>query len=82
MMLDEIGAEKQAEKNASDGPDPLDLAADMERMMVDAGELEAYVGSDTEAGEELQPAAPVAAEPDAAAGHQLHPTGGLLVNNA
>ena len=98
MMLDELAfAQECASTEAPSEADPLDLAADLEKVMVESGQLSPHEGSVSETETISFPVPAQAAtlpqgeEPDAAAGHQPlqqqqqqqdHPTGGLLVKNA
>ena len=84
MLRDQMTAAQQTAD-----ADPLDLAADLERMMVASGELAPYK-SDEEMEATQTEAATQTEEPDAAAGRpqqqqqqdkEDRPSGGLLVNN-
>ena len=92
MMLDELEHAQLVDEwdatTVCEGEDVMDLAADMERMMVDSCQK----GGQEEAGDDtddtlswpphqpatVEPATVEAPEPDAAAG-PAHPTGGLVV---
>ena len=93
MLRDQLTAAHAADIDATNrlSVTPLDLAADLERMMVASGELSPYKGFDTEMEEGPAQAPTQTEEPDAAAGRpqqqqqqqdkEDRPSGGLLVNN-
>ena len=68
MLRDQLTAAAAADADATTRLNglPLDLAADLERMMVASGELSPYKGSDTEMDEVPAQAPTQTEEPDAA----------------